>query len=434
MAEAAALERELGVERPVPGLSSGYVPVVLRAFRMREDARSVGETVAEAERRHADSRLYVLRLRRDGEIIEASPDLRFRGGDVLAVGGRLGAILDVLGSAEEVEDEDLLDAPYLNLDVLVTAKGLVGRTLAEAAAQPWARGIHLHSLLRGRQPLPLSGGLTIERGDVLRIHGPQSVVEQAFPRIGTVIAPSTSTDFVVLGLAIFFGGLAGTLLRFSIGGIPVVIGTSVGALMAGLLVGHLRTRFPLFGRIPDGAIALMTSLGLAAFVAMTGLHAGPVFVEALRTAGVGLLFGGLVVTFTPLLVGLAFGAWVLRMNPILLLGGLSGAMTMTAVDGRSPGRGQEPGSGAGLHPDLSRREYPAHHLGQRHRQPGRSEEPRMSRLIRDIRDTPLLWLLVFVPVVLVAEVVRLGLPPSGGPAPFLVHDGSRRHGLGGRRS
>ena len=28
----------------------------------------------------------------------------------------------------------------------------------------------------------------------------------------------------------------------------------------------------------------------------------------------------------------------------------------------------------------------------------------------------------------------IGLPPSGGPAPFLIHDGSRRHGWCGRRS
>ena len=121
------------------------------------------------------------------------------------------------------------------------------------------------------------------------------------------------------------------MLRANIAGIEVVLGTSVGALVAGLIVGHLRTRHPLFGRIPDGAVALMTSLGLAAFVAMTGLHAGPVFVPALKDAGLGLLVGGIVVTMVPLFVGLGFGHWVLRMNPVLLLGGLAGALTMTAA-------------------------------------------------------------------------------------------------------
>ena len=39
----------------------------------------------------------------------------------------------------------------------------------------------------------------------------------------------------------------------------------------------------------------MTSLGLAAFVAMVGLHAGPVFIEAVREVGFSLVLGGAIV-------------------------------------------------------------------------------------------------------------------------------------------
>ena len=108
--------------------------------------------------------------------------------------------------------------------------------------------------------------------------------------------------------------------RNPIGGLTILPGTSVGALLTELLVGHLCTRHARLGRIPDGAVTLMTSLGLAAFVAMTGLHAGPIFFSALAEAGIGLMFGGMVVTLTPLLTSLAFGHFVLRMNPVLLLG------------------------------------------------------------------------------------------------------------------
>ena len=75
----------------------------------------------------------------------------------------------------------------------------------------------------------------------------------------------------------------------------------------------------------------MTSLGLAAFVGLTGIHAGPIFLSALREAGLGLLLGGMVVTLAPQFVGLAFGRFALRMNPILLLGALTGAQTVTAA-------------------------------------------------------------------------------------------------------
>jgi putative transport protein len=142
----------------------------------------------------------------------------------------------------------------------------------------------------------------------MTILGPEDAVDAATPHFGPVIAPTTTTDFVVLGLAIFFGGLVGVLASVTIGGAVISIGTSVGALLSGLLVGHMRTRHPLFGRIPDGAVSLMTSLGLAAFVAMTGLHAGPVFLGAIQEVGIGLFFGGMAVTMVPLITGLSSGA------------------------------------------------------------------------------------------------------------------------------
>jgi putative transport protein len=74
----------------------------------------------------------------------------------------------------------------------------------------------------------------------------------------------------------------------------------------------------------------MTALGLAAFVGMIGLGAGPHFVEAMRESGASLFLGGIVVTTVALLVGLCFGRYVLKLNPVLLLGGIAGALTMTA--------------------------------------------------------------------------------------------------------
>ena len=187
------------------------------------------------------------------------------------------------------------------------------------------RGLYVRSVSRGGQDVPVAAGVVLQRGDLLRVVGPEPVVQTAAANIGAIIAPSSTTDFIVLGLAIFLGGVVGVLVSFSVGGMRLSLSTSVGTLLAGLLVGHLRTRYPLFGRIPDGAVALMTSLGLAAFVGLTGIHAGPIFLSALREAGLGLLFGGMVVTLAPQIVGLAFGHFVLRMSPILLLGALTGA-------------------------------------------------------------------------------------------------------------
>jgi putative transport protein len=289
-------------------------------------------TVAAAEALITEHRAFIHRIRRGEGILAAEPGMSLAAGDVIALSAPRQVIVEWMGSrAEEVEDRELLDIPLSAAEIFLINPGIAGMSLQETSQQAWTRGLYLRSLSRGGQEIPIAPGIVLQRGDLLRVVGPERVVENAAKNIGVIVAPSTSIDFVVLGLAIFIGGLVGVLVNFSIGGVKITLSTSVGTLLAGLLVGYLRTHLPHFGRIPDGAINLMTSLGLAAFVGLTGIHAGPIFLSALWEAGIGLLLGGMVVTLLPQIVGFGFGHFVLRMNPILLLGALTGAQTVTAA-------------------------------------------------------------------------------------------------------
>jgi len=330
--EALKLEQELGVTRTKPGLASAWRKFELRAYRLDEHSPLVGATVAAAEARFPQHRLFIHRIRRGEHILQTNPETVLAAGDLVALSAPREIIVEWIGPrADEVEDRELLDIPVISADVMLIHAKLAGMTLEAASRESWARGLYLRSLSRGGQDIPVGAGVVLQRGDLLRIVGPEPIVQSAAKSIGTIVAPSTSIDFIVLGLAIFCGGLVGTLLSFSIGGINISLSTSVGTLLAGLLVGYLRTIYPLFGQIPDGAVSLMTSLGLAAFVGLTGIHAGPIFLSALREAGLGLLVGGMAVTLLPQIVGFCFGHFVLRMNPILLLGGLTGSQTVTAA-------------------------------------------------------------------------------------------------------
>jgi putative transport protein len=331
-AEALKLEQSLGMTRAKPGVASAWRKFELRAYRLPEGSPLIGLNIAAAEARAADHRLFIHRLRRGERIIEADRGTILGADDVIALSGPRQIMVELVGPrGDEVEDKELLDIPISMADVLLINPKLAGITLADASEEDWTRGLYLRSVRRGDQELPIAAGVVLQRGDMLRIVGPEDVVQRAGAQIGTIVAPSTSIDFIVLGLAIFLGGVAGVLVSFSVGTVKISLSTSVGTLLAGLLVGYLRTRYPLFGRIPDGAIALMTSLGLAAFVGLTGIHAGPIFLSALREAGIGLLLGGMVVTLLPQIIGLLVGHFALRMNPILLLGALTGSQTVTAA-------------------------------------------------------------------------------------------------------
>ena len=328
--EALKLEAEYGIKRTRAGVSSAWKPFEFRAYRIEPDSRVAGKTVAEAEKLESGTRLFVERIRRGKEILEIQPDTRLLAGDIVVVSGRREALVGILGArAEEVDDRELLDISVASFEIFVSGKGIAGRTIEDIAKDDAVRGVFLRRLIRYGQDIPIGTKTVVERGDVMHVVGSEAAVVRAAQDLGEIIAPSETTDFVAVGAAIFIGALLGAAAAFTIGGVQVSIGTSVGTLIGGLVVGYIRSVRPLFGHVPDGAIKLMQSLGLAGFVAMVGIGAGPHFVEGVRTAGIQVLLGGLIVTSVPLIAGLYFGRYVLKINPLLLLGAMAGAQTFT---------------------------------------------------------------------------------------------------------
>jgi putative transport protein len=279
------------------------------------------------------ARLFVERIRRDGEIFAPGRTTVVQAGDTLAVLGRTEVLAEALGSTTtEIADPELLQIPIASFDIYVTDKRIAGRTLQDVADNvDEAQGVLLRGILRGEQSLPIGKETVIERGDTLQVTGSEAAIQKLGQIVGTIIRPTQESDLSVMGLAVCAGVLLGTVIAIPVGHLRIALGTSVGTLIAGIIVGWLRSIRPWFGRFPDAAILFMRSLGLAAFVAMVGLKAGPIFWAAVRHEGYLLLMGGVFVTMIPFISGLFFGHYVLKISPVLLLGGLAGAQTLTAA-------------------------------------------------------------------------------------------------------
>ena len=330
--ESKKVEANLGIQPARPGVQSAWQAIGCRAYKVPRGAPIVGKTVAEAQALVPGARLFVERIRRDSELFSPLRNTVVEAGDLLAVLGRTEILVEVLGpTATEVADSELLQIPLASFDLYVTSKQVAGRTLQDIADNlDEAHGTLLRGIRRGDQTLPIGTETVLERGDTLQVTGSEVSVQKLAPLVGTIIRPTEESDLSVLGIAVSIGVLVGAVITFPIGGLKIALGTSVGTLLAGLMVGWLRSVRPWFGSFPDGAILFMRSMGLAAFVAMVGLKAGPIFVTAVRDHGYVLFLGGIVVTLLPLITGLYFGYYVLNVNPALLVGGLAGAQTMIA--------------------------------------------------------------------------------------------------------
>jgi putative transport protein len=234
----------------------------------------------------AQRRIFIERVRRGAEIVTVQPDLVLQAGDLIGAIGHHEALLQVMGEGRrEVFDRELLDVPSATFDVVLRNQELSGRTLEEIARrEDQFRGVFLKSLRRGSEQIPIAPGTRIYRGDLVTVHGLEPAVRRVSAALGDVLQ-QRGTDYVALGLAICAGALLGLVIAFPIGGVRVALGSSVATLLLGLATGWRNSVRPNFAILAPDAIDLMKSVGLTGFVAMIGLKAGPVFVQALISVG-----------------------------------------------------------------------------------------------------------------------------------------------------
>jgi putative transport protein len=319
-----------GAEEREPGVYSAFFSFGARAYRVTNE-RIVNLTVAQLEAMPRDGRVFISRIRRNGKILEVEPTLVVQKDDVVAVITRTDLLM-ARGTeiGPEVDDKELLDFPVEVLDVVVTSKKVAGKSLRELVVTEFARGVFLRTLTRVGEPMPYTLDTRVDRGDVLNLIGARADVERAAQAIGYADRPTVTTDMIFVGLGIVLGGLVG-LLTLTVGGLPLTLTASGGALIMGLVFGWLRSVHPTFGRIPEAAMWVFDTVGLTVFMSVVGLTAGPSFIAGIQTTGISLVFVGLVVATVPHAVAILFGTHVLKMNPLILLGACSGAGTMTAA-------------------------------------------------------------------------------------------------------
>lgn len=274
--------------------------------------------------------VYVDRVRKNGEIINADTDTIIEiGDDIVACGRReyMVRVEKIVGP--ETNDDGILDYSVQCVPLRISGKGADGMTIGELRSRTFMRGVIILSLEREGKERSVKDRVRLAKGDILTVMGHGTDVEEASQNMGFIDRPSTTSDLMFVGLAIFVGGLFGAIVLY-VDSIPISFGTSGGALVAGLVFGWLRSKRPTFGYIPDQALWLMNNLGLNVFIAVIGIEAGPSFVSGLRDVGPMLFVVGMVTTTVPLLIGLFLGHKVFKFHPAITLGCCAGTRTCTA--------------------------------------------------------------------------------------------------------
>jgi putative transport protein len=300
--------------------------IVFRAWRVTDPAVAA---MAPEELAQLWDGFSSVRIKRDGETHLFRDLGRLQVGDeVLAHGDVrfMGRLQDI---GEEVTAEWLDEARTESARIVVSNPKETGKTLQELEL-PQRFGLYVDRVWRSGKVIPRQPGTSIERGDVLDVNGYPAGIEDAAEALGDAERRSFETDLLAVSLAIAAGAILGTL-TVSVLGTSIGLGSAGGLLLAGILLGLAHNIRPTFARVPEGARMLLMDIGLLIFMTGVGLRAGGSILESVQASGLPLILAGVAVTFIPLLTGLAIAIRLLRFNPAIAFGAITGAMTSGAA-------------------------------------------------------------------------------------------------------
>ena len=323
--EAVKLERE----DEEAGPKSVFSPsdIVVRAFRL-ESEEHAGLSLEEIYKA-SPYQFTIQKIRRGGELMEPTLETELQIGDLISIVGVITPeLFEKIGDrviGPFARDRELLQYNPETDQICVTRKYKGGLTLGDLNTAV-NHASFVSRITRLGVNIDVSPSTPIERGDVLHVTGPGAGLEHLGDRLGHLERDIEKTDLSTFSWAIVFGILLGTL-SIKVAGVEIGLGSAGGLLVLGLLIGYLRSIFPVFGRVPDAARWVFTEMGLLLFMAGVGLRGGSGLIETLVSSGLALVLIGIAVTLVPLTLAYIFGRTVQKMNPLMLLGTITGAMT-----------------------------------------------------------------------------------------------------------
>ncbi|WP_368040974.1 aspartate-alanine antiporter [Acetobacter estunensis] len=320
-----------GVHVPGEGEVSALPNLIGRAYRITKSDLTVSgvESLARG--------VTVEQILREGKDVGVGADVALMSGDqVLLVGQRADILTIGQKIGQECGEVPGMDIALLRRDVVLSRKDFSGKTVSQCAQSLSAaarHGVYLVALSRAGTTLPVTPDTAVKDGDMVTLLGTSADVQRVANQIGTILIPSVKTDLVFHSLGIALGLLIG-LAVVHIGSVPLTLGSGGGALLSGLLFGWYQSRHRASGNMPSAASNLLVDLGLAGFVAVTGLQTGQQAIATIMQHGITLFLLGVVVTLVPLILTMFFGRYVLRYdNTAIFAGALAGSRSANPAFG-----------------------------------------------------------------------------------------------------
>jgi len=223
-----------------------------------------------------------------------------------------------------VKDRSALD--YIR--VFVGKAGMVGVPLSKL---PLPAGTQLLHVRRYDADIIPNPDLMLEFGDRVGVLVHPDRKQEVRNTFGDSVKATSEFSYVSLGIGMALGILIG-LIPIPIPGVgTVTLGIGGGPLLGALILGQLRRTGPLLWTMPLPANIVLRNYGLAIFLAAVGINAGQPFVRTVAESGLTMLFIGMAILLTTVLIVLLVGYYVMKIPYDDLMGINAGATGNPAI-------------------------------------------------------------------------------------------------------
>lgn len=295
-------------------------PTWRRTYRIADDSPLVGKTLEEFNRR-SNYRIIGLAAFHDGKMT-----------DHLEYQLQVGDLLTVIGYA--VHFDRLMRVPGLT-EVLTPTNA--PRERAFVLGKNFKPGelalLRQHGVFVNIQD-PISGNQQLinqlRPGDVISLTGNTSRTKAILKKMGRWKAADTAMNYSLFSLGIGCASLLG-IIGLKLNSIPLQLGNGTAALIMGLILSSWIERHRDQKSIPVTVTSFLQSFGLTLFVGTVGLQSAQAFTSAIKSLGIGVLFIGAMISIMPHLLTLFFGRYALKMEPLALIGAMTGSGTIAAA-------------------------------------------------------------------------------------------------------
>lgn len=314
--QATNVSREMKFQQSFP------TPTRIRSFEIMEDSRLVGKNINEVNDILSNSSRVLSIFSKSDKITDLM--YRLHEHDIIIMVGYLDDVALNTSKFRLQETSNLKKLP-------TERKFVLGKDYNKSQLKKLEQSnifINFYDSITGKLRTPDN----LQHNDIISLVGnfKDKKVSNILKKMGKWRSSDLTINYGIFSLGLALSALFG-LLGVKVNGINLQLGDGTAALILGLVLSIWSDKNQNISRIPDRITMFFQSYGLNLFIVTVGLNAARTFTSAFQSLGVGIFLIGAAISIIPQILSLYVGKWFFKMEPVALIGSLSGADTLSAA-------------------------------------------------------------------------------------------------------